>query len=73
MSVNTTSGEVSPGVRVALGDYIYVDTEYGMFLRKVNWVGEHFIEWNCGYCPINSVLLNPNKKSKVKFLVIDKL
>lgn len=71
MSVNTTSGEVSPEVRVALGDYIYVDTEYGRLLRKVNWVGEHFIEWNCGYSPINSVLLNHNKKSKVKFITIN--
>jgi hypothetical protein len=71
MSVNTISGEVSPGVRITLGDYIYVDTEYGRFLRKVNWVGEHFIEWNCGYAPIHLVSLNLDKKSKVKFITLD--
>ena len=71
MSVNTTSGEVSPGVHVTLGDNIYVDSEYGRFLRKITWVGEHFIEWNWGYAPINSVSLNPDKKSKVKFITIN--
>jgi hypothetical protein len=71
MSVNTTSGEVSPGVHVTLGDYIYVDTQYGRFLRKVNWVGEHFIEWSFGYCPVKSVSLNPNKVSKVKFIILN--
>jgi hypothetical protein len=71
MSVNTTSGEVSPVVHVTLGDYIYVDSEYGRFLRKVNWVGEHFIEWSGGYASVNSLSLNPNKKSKVKFITLD--
>jgi hypothetical protein len=71
MSVNTTSGEVSPEVRVTLGDYIYVDSEYGRFLRKVNWVGEHFIEWSGGYASVNSLSLNHNKKSKVKFITLD--
>ena len=49
-----------------LNDYIYIVTEHGKFLRKINWINEHFIEWNGGYAQINQ--LKPNN-TKVKFIL----
>ena len=55
--------------QINLGDRIYIVTEQGNYQRKINWLGEHFVEWNCGFCSVNELLPNPNKKSKIKFII----
>jgi len=54
---------------INLNDYIYIVNEYGKFLRKVIWKGEHYFEWNSGYAYIDELKPNENKKSKVKFIL----
>jgi hypothetical protein len=49
-------------------DKIYIVNNYGTFLRSINYVGENHFEWKWGYAPIKDVTLNPNKKSKVKYI-----
>jgi hypothetical protein len=52
-----------------LNDYIYVVNEYGKFLRKVTWKGQYNFEWKSGWAPINKLSSNPDKKSKIKFIL----
>lgn len=61
----------SDNVQINLGDFIYHVTEYGKFRRKINWLGEHFIEWSGGYCSVDEIQVNQDTKSKVKFIVQD--
>lgn len=52
-----------------LGDRIYIHNEYGKFLKKVVYKNEHYFEWNSGWSTIDSLAINKNKKSKVKFIL----
>ena len=51
------------------GDRFYLINQYGTFLKKISWLGEHNFEWLGGWCDVDSLELNPNKKSKVKFIL----
>jgi hypothetical protein len=51
------------------GDKLYLDTEYGLMLRKIVWIGANFVEWRYGYCSLDELKINDNKKSKVKYIV----
>ena len=51
------------------GDLFYLQNEHGRVLRKISWVGENNFEWAHGWCPIEHLELNPNTKSKVKFII----
>jgi len=52
-----------------LNDYIYIVNEYGKFLRKIVWKGKYKFEWNSGWANVNQLSSNPNKKSKIKFIL----
>ena len=54
-------------VIIKKGDRFYLNTQYGKFLKKITWLGEHTFEWNSGWCNIGALELNPNMKSSVKF------
>jgi hypothetical protein len=59
-------------VTIKKGDLFYLHNEYGTFLRKISWLGEHLFEWKSGYSSVESLELNKNKKSKVKFELFSK-
>ena len=52
-----------------LNDYIYVVNEYGKFARKVTWKGKNKFEWNSGWAKVSQLSSNPDKKSKIKFIL----
>jgi hypothetical protein len=54
-------------VVIRKGDRFYLHNEYGTFLRKITWLGEHSLEWLGGWCNTHQLELNSNPKSKVKF------
>lgn len=54
---------------IKVGDKIYVITERGKFLRTIGWVGNTKVEWKWGWANIQQLELNPDKKSRVKFIV----
>ena len=54
------------------GDFFYLHNQYGTFLRKISWLGENKFEWKYGFSNVESLTLNSNKKSKVKFELIEK-
>jgi hypothetical protein len=51
------------------GDKIYIIDFYGKYLRTINYVGENKIEWKYGYAMKDKIEVNPDKKSKVKYIV----
>jgi len=51
------------------GDLFYLQNKHGKVLRKITWLGETNFEWANGWCSIGQLELNPNKKSKVKFII----
>ena len=52
-----------------VGDKIYKIDSAGKFLRTITHVGKNKIEWDCGYAMKNQIQINPDKKSKVKYIV----
>lgn len=52
-----------------INDYIYVVNEYGKFLRKIVWKGKNKFEWNSGWANVSQLSSNPDKKSKIKFIL----
>jgi hypothetical protein len=52
-----------------IGDKIYKIDYAGKFLRTIIYVGENKIEWKWGYAMKNQIETNPDKKSKVKYIV----
>ena len=52
-----------------IGDKIYKIDCAGKFIRTIIYVGERTIEWKWGYATKEQVQPNPNKKSKVKYIV----
>jgi hypothetical protein len=54
-----------------LGDYFYYVNQYGKFIRKVTFKNEYFFEWKSGYAKNDQLVINKNKKSKVKFILTD--
>ena len=54
-----------------LGDYFYYVNQYGKFIRKVTFKSEFFFEWKSGYAKNNQLVINEDKKSKVKFILTD--
>ena len=54
-----------------VGTYFYYINQYGKFLRKVTFKNEYFFEWNSGFAEINELIINKDKKSKVKFILTD--
>jgi len=40
------------------------------YLRTITWVGEHLFEWNFGFSRVTQLRPNLNKKSKVKYILI---
>lgn len=54
---------------IKIGDKIYKIDWYGEYLRTITYIGKDTIEWKYGYAFKNKVKINPNKKSKVKYIV----
>ena len=52
-----------------IGDKIYKIDCSGKYLRTIIYVGENTIEWKWGYATRNQVKANPDKKSKVKYII----
>jgi hypothetical protein len=51
-----------------VGDKIYIINYAGKFLRTITYVGEDMVEWKWGYAIGNQIQINPDKKSKVKYI-----
>jgi hypothetical protein len=54
---------------ITKGTKFYFVNKYGKFLRTITWVGELKFEWDSGYALNSKLLPNPNKKSRVKYIV----
>lgn len=52
-----------------VGEKIYVIDWVGKFLRTITYVGQNKIEWKFGYAMKNQIQINPDKKSKVKYII----
>lgn len=52
-----------------IGDKIYKIDCNGKYLRTINYVGESKIEWKYGYATKEQIKPNPDKKSKVKYII----
>ena len=52
-----------------IGDKIYKIDCNGKYLRTINYVGESKVEWKHGYAMKSQIEINPNKKSKVKYII----
>jgi hypothetical protein len=55
---------------IKVGDRLYVVNQYGKFLRTIGWVGEHKVEWKWGWTDRMQVVINPDIKSKVKYIIV---
>jgi len=54
---------------VKIGDKIYKIDWYGKYLRTIIYVGESTIEWEYGYARKDQIQPNPDKKSKVRYII----
>ena len=52
-----------------IGDRIYKIDCNGRYLRTLTYVGEAKVEWKYGYATKEQIQPNPDKKSKVKYIV----
>ena len=52
-----------------VGDRIYKIDCNGKYLRTITYVGEAKVEWKNGYAMKNQIEANPNKKSKIKYVI----
>lgn len=50
-------------------DYFYLITPQGKFLRRIHTVTGGTFEWYWGWANCNELTSNPDKKSKVKFIL----
>jgi hypothetical protein len=41
------------------------------YLRTITWVGEKLFEWNYGFSRVSQLRPNLDKKSKVKYILIN--
>ena len=57
---------------IKVGDRIYVVNQYGRFLRTIGWVGKDKVEWKWGWADRMQVDINPDTKSRVKYVVFQK-
>lgn len=69
MSITIKKQRLEIMEELKLGDHIYIHNEYGKFLKKVIWKNEYYFEWNSGWSMIENLVINKNKKSKVKFIL----
>ena len=51
------------------GDLFYIKIRNEFYLRKIVWVGEKWFESSFSFFKITDLKTNPNKNSKVKFLI----
>jgi hypothetical protein len=52
-----------------VGDKLYKIDCNGRYLRTITYVGENKVEWRHGYATKVQIQLNPNKRSKVKYII----
>jgi hypothetical protein len=57
---------------IKVGDRLYVINDRGKFLRTIGWVGENMFEWKWGWADRMQVDINPDTKSRVKYMVVQK-
>jgi len=57
--------------KVKKGDYFYKIAGNEKFLRKIQYIAEQtgVFEWNFGWSMIDRLIPNPDKRSKVKFIL----
>jgi hypothetical protein len=48
--------------------YLIIDDK--RYLRTMTYVGDHLFEWDCGFSTLSKLRENTNKKSKVKYILI---
>jgi hypothetical protein len=54
---------------IEVGDKIYVEIDGQISLKTINYVSVQIFEWKYGWAFIDDIKLNPNKKSKVKYII----
>lgn len=52
-----------------VGDYFYLITTSGKYLRKIHSIYGSIFEWYWGFSTCDKLTSNPDKKSKVKFIL----
>lgn len=55
---------------IQVGDRLYVINQHGKFLRTIGWVGDNMFEWKWGWADRMQVVINPDIKSKVKYIIV---
>lgn len=53
------------------GTRFYLIKDDEKYLRTITWVGEHLFEWNYGFSRVSQLRPNLDKKSKVKYILIN--
>lgn len=55
--------------KIKIGTKIYVLLNGLKLLRTINYSNNEILEWKWGWAYINDLKFNPDKKSKIKYII----
>lgn len=56
-------------IKPKLRDYFYLITNGKQYLLRIKYLSDTIFEWDCGWGNVADMVSNPNKKSKVKYVL----